>query len=106
MTDDGTLTQRFSAIGLGLLLGWLPCADSVMAGRLVDHFPAAAESGCMACHGEIEPIREPESEMMRQIMTAGEAIGDPAGCVVCHGGNADERKDVEVAHGGDFYPDP
>lgn len=38
--------------------------------RLIDHFPEAAKSGCMKCHAGIEPIREPGSEMLRQIMDA------------------------------------
>ena len=41
----------------------------------------------MACHGGIELIREPQSDMMQQIITQGAAEGDPAGCVVCHNGD-------------------
>lgn len=74
--------------------------------RLLDHFPNASESGCMACHSEIEPIREIGSEMLDQITNKGSMLGDPAGCIVCHNGDPNERKDKEVAHGGDFYPDP
>lgn len=75
--------------------------------RLVDHFPLAAESGCMKCHGDIEPIREVGSEMLNQIMARGEAVGDPAGCVVCHNGDPNETQDKDVAHGGkNFFPDP
>ena len=75
--------------------------------RLIDHFPQAAQSGCMACHGEIEPIREVGSEMLDQIMQRGEAMGDPAGCVVCHNGDPKETRDKSIAHGGEnFYPDP
>lgn len=74
--------------------------------RMVDAFPGAAKSGCMACHGEIELIREADSQMMQQIISSGEAIGDPAGCVVCHGGDANEMKDKAIAHGGDFFVDP
>ena len=75
--------------------------------RLVDHFPQAAESGCMKCHGDIEPIREVGSEMLNQIMARGQALGDPAGCVVCHNGDPNETQDKDAAHGGkDFFPDP
>ena len=75
--------------------------------RLIDHFPEAAGSGCMQCHRDIEPIREIGSEMLNQIMEKGKAMGDPAGCVVCHNGDPNETRDVELAHGGDdFYPDP
>ncbi|TWU33785.1 multiheme c-type cytochrome [Novipirellula artificiosorum] len=82
-------------------------ADSDGRGRLVDFFPEASKSGCMACHGEIEPIREFGSEMLNQIMSLGQELDDPAGCVVCHHGDPSETKDKEKAHGGDdFFPDP
>ena len=38
----------------------------------------------------IELIREPDSQMMQQIMARGRSSGDPAGCVVCHGGDPNE----------------
>ena len=48
--------------------------------------------------------------MMQQIMKRGRELGDPAGCVVCHGGNPQETEDKVVAHGGEdsvgFYPAP
>ena len=75
--------------------------------RLIDHFPEAAQSGCMKCHAEIEPIREIGSEMLNQIMTRGAAVGDAAGCIVCHNGDPTETVDKEAAHGGDdFIADP
>ena len=74
--------------------------------RLIDHFPAAAASGCMTCHGDLELIRESDSEMMNQVMALGPSMGDPAGCVVCHGGDPTETVDASIAHGGEFYPDP
>ena len=87
-------------------LAWLMSPVAAQE-RLVDHFPKAKQSGCMACHGEIEPIREIGSEMLNQIMAQGEAAGDPAGCIICHNGDATETKDKGIAHGGeDFYPDP
>lgn len=77
---------------------------------LVEHYPKAADSGCMACHAGIEMIREPGAKMLEQIMLRGESLGDPAGCVVCHGGDATETKDKEAAHAGGpiggFYADP
>ncbi|KAA1259775.1 hypothetical protein LF1_23120 [Rubripirellula obstinata] len=77
------------------------------ADKLLDHFPEAASSGCMACHAEIELIREADSGMMQQIMEMGPSMGDPAGCVVCHNGDPTETKDKDKAHGGDdFYADP
>ena len=63
-------------------------------------------SGCLKCHQGIEPIRQAESEMMQEIFALGRGRGDPAGCVVCHGGDA-RAEDKEAAHSGRaFYPDP
>ena len=80
------------------------------ADKLIDHFPAAADSGCMACHADIELIREADSDMMQQIMALGPSMGDPAGCVVCHRGDPNERVDKDIAHGKfdgeDFFADP
>lgn len=68
--------------------------------------PSAADTGCLACHHGIEPIRDPNSEMMQQIRALGIRRGDPAGCVVCHGGDP-EAETAEAAHRGPkFYPDP
>jgi decaheme cytochrome c component MtrC/MtrF-like protein len=67
---------------------------------------AQAKSGCRVCHDGIESIRQPDSEMMQQILELGQGQGDPAGCVVCHGGDP-EATEKEAAHGGEaFYPDP
>ncbi|TWT81866.1 hypothetical protein CA13_33200 [Planctomycetes bacterium CA13] len=97
-----------SAAGIVTILLTIVATSSTSgADRLVDHYPSAAESGCMKCHGEIEPIREVGSEMLSQIMALGDELGDPAGCVVCHNGDATETVDKEIAHGGeDFFPDP
>lgn len=43
--------------------------------------------------------------MLAQILEQGQDAGDPAGCVVCHGGDP-QATDKKVAHGGVFYPDP
>ena len=85
------------------------CGPNKVVGqeKLIDHYPEASQSGCMACHGDIEPIREIGSEMLKQIMASGPEMGDPAGCVVCHNGDPTETKDKAIAHGGDnFYADP
>ncbi|MCC7475918.1 MAG: cytochrome C [Pirellulales bacterium] len=79
---------------------------STNADPITEHFPEAASSGCLKCHSGIELIREPGSEMLRQIMERGKALGDPAGCVVCHGGDAKVTTDKAAAHGGTFYPAP
>ena len=60
----------------------------------------------MKCHAGIELIREPDSEMLRQIMERGREQGDPAGCIVCHNGDPTVTDDKEKAHGGEFYPAP
>ncbi|GAA5511149.1 multiheme c-type cytochrome [Novipirellula caenicola] len=104
-----TTSTRFPIATVAFLVGlfFLTTSQNGFADRLLDHFPSAASSGCMACHAEIEPIREVGSEMLNQIMQRGEALGDPAGCVVCHNGDPNERVDKAKAHGGDdFYPQP
>lgn len=100
------MTKLVLSIGILLVLCTLS-NPAIAADRLVDHFPEAASSGCLACHADIELIREADSEMMQNIMALGPSMGDPAGCVVCHNGDPSETKDKEIAHGGeDFYPDP
>jgi hypothetical protein len=59
--------------------------------------------GCLAtggCHSGIEPIRSHNSGMALEIYTKGSMLGDPNGCVVCHGGNPKEEKDANLAHSG------
>lgn len=63
----------------------------------------APSVGCLApgkCHSGIEPIRAHDSQMAKQIYAKGEKLGDPNGCVVCHGGNPKEEKDAKIAHTG------
>ena len=69
--------------------------------------PALPEgSTCVKCHNGIEWIREPDTGMMRQILALGDGRGDPAGCVVCHGGDP-KATTAEAAHAGsEFYADP
>ena len=75
-----------------------PAARNEAAGK-----PA---SGCTACHEGIEPIREKGSKMLADILDEGRSSGDPAGCVVCHGGDP-KATEKEAAHKGpEFYPDP
>ena len=57
-------TRRFGIASITLLCCIATTGVAVSQERLVDHFPQAAESGCMVCHGEIEPIREIGSEML------------------------------------------
>ena len=63
-------------------------------------------SGCLTCHKGIEPIREPESKMMQRIFRKGKRQGDPAGCIVCHGGDPKATTKDEAHKGEFFYSDP
>lgn len=77
----------------------------------------SGQKGCMSCHNGIEDIRDDATPMMVQIKAIGGANGDPAGCVVCHGGDP-KGDSIETAHKGSpdalkngngpktFYPDP
>ena len=63
----------------------------------------APNTGCLAvgkCHMGIEPIRAHNSEMAKQIYQMGSKLGDPNGCVVCHGGDPAEEKEAVKAHTG------
>lgn len=62
-------------------------------------FPADGEY-CLTCHEGIEPARPFASAMMREIMEKGAGMGDPNGCVVCHGGNPSETIHKDRAHKG------
>lgn len=76
-------------------------------------FPAESQY-CLKCHQGIEPTRPLNSEMMKQILEMGTKMGDPNGCVVCHGGNPHETVNKDLAHSGvpkgsklkDFTPVP
>ena len=63
------------------------------------HFPAENQY-CLKCHQGIEPSRPLETKMMQQILELGKQLGDPNGCVVCHGGNPNETKNKDLAHHG------
>ena len=62
-------------------------------------FPAEGKN-CLSCHKGIEPTRPIHSKMMQQIFALGAKMGDPNGCVVCHGGNPSETKNKDKAHHG------
>ncbi|MHC4697327.1 MAG: multiheme c-type cytochrome [Planctomycetota bacterium] len=68
--------------------------------------PGIEKSGCMACHKGIEWITHPDSGMMVRILAVGRARGDPAGCVVCHGGDPMATTRDEAHQGTAFYADP
>jgi len=62
-------------------------------------FPADGKY-CLTCHEGIEPTRPHSSKMMQQIYALGTKVGDPNGCVVCHGGNPNEITNKNRAHNG------
>ncbi len=79
---------------------------------------ATAACNTKGCHQGIENIMPPDSNMARSIKALGMKYDDPAGCVVCHGGNPKENSVKSIAHSGTpeglenaggpktFYPDP
>ena len=79
-------------LGTPLMLGAaVPLPEMDPAG-----YPAP-NTGCLApgkCHAGIEPIRAHNADMAKQIYGIGAQLGDPNGCVVCHGGNPKEEKDA------------
>ena len=91
----------FNTVALILVTVAFPVgSDGQQADRNVE------ESGCLTCHQGIEPIREPDSGMMQQIMAMGRGLGDPAGCVVCHRGDPSATVKDDAHQGTAFYPDP
>ena len=62
-------------------------------------FPAD-EAYCLTCHKGIEPARPLQSAMMQKILELGAQLGDPNGCVVCHGGTPSETRNKHIAHAG------
>ncbi len=79
---------------------------------------SSGESGCLRCHRGIEPIRDSNSQMMKEILKLAARAGFPGNdCIVCHGGNP-TAFEKSAAHSGtvpyfkknpgpkEFYPDP
>lgn len=70
-----------------------------------------AQGGCLSCHSGIMPFAE--GKMMKKIRERGKELGDPEGCVVCHGGTPSAIT-KEKAHNSSpqtsgpkrFYPNP
>jgi len=93
-------------VAAGIFSIWIGSVSSPGIAQETEPPAAGATSGCMTCHEGIEPIREPESKMARQILALGADQRDPAGCVVCHGGDP-QASEKEEAHGTTaFYPAP
>ena len=90
--------------------------SKVMTTTAQTGFPAPGKY-CLQCHNGIEPIRQHDSKMIKEIYKKGAEHGDPNGCIVCHGGNPG-AKTIAEAHKGtidyfrthdgpkEFYPDP
>lgn len=84
-----------------------PAAATEMTAQLPENHPDISEQRfpaenkyCLTCHQGIEPARPLQSKMMQEILAKGEKMGDPNGCVVCHGGNPSETRRKELAHSG------
>ncbi|WP_420413649.1 multiheme c-type cytochrome [Roseibium sp.] len=104
--------MRNLLIAIGVLLCGSAFAQEVP--EKVD-LAVAQEKGCLSCHEGIEKFTG--GVMMETIEAMGPDLGDPAGCVVCHGGNP-QGLTAEDAHKGTvqdladaggphtFYPDP
>ncbi len=108
---------------LGFLLSWLllvqfwnRTAQPLFAQRAPEpHTPA---NQCRTCHQGIEPIRDYQSKMMKEILKVAALAGYPGNdCIVCHGGQPNGKTFAEIhsgtvdyfrTHPGpkDFYPDP
>ncbi|MES9937222.1 MAG: multiheme c-type cytochrome, partial [Sedimenticola sp.] len=98
--------KRLALLAVAALVGWGGFISSA----------SAAGKACLACHEGIE--RFSDGVMQEDIEKMGAELGDPAGCVVCHGGNPAEEKDKAKAHMGspkmlakkggpkNFLPDP
>jgi hypothetical protein len=77
-------------------------------GRVAGAAPAELPGGsqCASCHAGIEWIREPDTGMMQRILALGRERGDPAGRVVCHGGDPKATTAGSAHAGPKFYADP
>ena len=75
-------------------------------------------NSCITCHNGIEPIRDSNSKMMKEILKVANKAGATGNdCVVCHGGNP-KSDDKNLSHAGtlkyfkthkgpkEFYPSP
>ena len=62
--------------------------------------PAAFQEGCLACHGQIEPMHKTASGKLDEGRD-----GQKLSCTYCHGGNPAEKTNKELAHVQPKYPD-
>ncbi len=119
MTASLSIAARHALLAILALSALAALALATAAEAPADGTEAGSASGCLRCHKGIEPIAPEKSPMMVQVHMLGRLRGDPAGCVVCHGGNPQART-ADQAHRGApkvskhcqcptpeaFYPDP
>ncbi|MGB1038529.1 MAG: hypothetical protein ACPGYY_07770, partial [Bacteroidia bacterium] len=104
----------FSLTAIGVIA--LSMADSNTPQK--EQYYHTADNECTNCHTGLEPIRDPESGMMQEILKMANQSGHKGNdCIVCHGGNP-KAKTPDAAHTGTvaffashkgpkaFYPDP
>jgi hypothetical protein len=93
-------SQTKKGLTLGIIVGLSIFFAGSSMGRIGDY--PALDVGCISqnCHASIEPIRAHDSGMAKKIYDRGGLLGDPNGCVVCHGGNPKETQDKKIAHSG------
>ena len=92
-----------AAIGLLAVSPGMDRAACAMSGTekgvLGSGYPAPGRH-CLSCHEGRMAIRAHDSDMMQQIYAISRKVGDPNGCVLCHGGNPAEEKNKTIAHTG------
>ena len=94
-----TYWQTATAQSLGNKTFELPPGHPELPQNANLKFPAEGKY-CLTCHQGIEPTRPLDSKMMQEILAIGAELGDPNGCVVCHGGNPTETVNKDKAHHG------
>ncbi|HEX8920964.1 MAG TPA: hypothetical protein VF766_05780, partial [Pyrinomonadaceae bacterium] len=62
--------------------------------------PAPFQEGCIACHGQIEPMHETKTGKLEDGLD-----GQKLSCAFCHGGNPSEKTNKELAHVQPRFPD-
>ncbi len=88
--ESGLFAQEVSGEFVHPDISYIPASEP---------FPAEG-AYCLSCHQGIEPTRPIGSKMMQQILEKGATLGDPNGCVICHGGTPSERTNKDRAHSG------
>jgi len=96
----GVISYKFKTPTVVLTVGESVIIDQdIYSIDSIGKYPAEGQH-CLTCHGEIEPTRPHSSKMMQGIYALGRKVGDPNGCVVCHGGDPTETINQTKAHSG------